>query len=511
LPQKAIRATPLDSILDPPNHTDELAIDIINFVDEVMDKMDHIESEEASFHAEEITHFLEDYEVHEEKRSLILPHNLKVQEEILSAVLPQKAIQNDDQETSSLIHTFKFTAIENFNDPNPQGKEETLNQKILIHHSPNFSPAIETPNLFSTNISDNQLIIDEEPTKPLTFREQTTTDLLSSNESLIEAPFTKPTLNMKDNTLAAETPNQFSPPLQFNTLRNASLIYFQEPNTDDLSEVLLCSNVFPDEALTKEIIHEIDNTIWTEIIPDQFLPPLQISALHNEQLIFQQPFQEFKTENNSLELYNDQSVILTDNLASPELFNFLMPISQPTIDVSPSSEVEKNISKEIPARSYTFDEMVDFSYTNNTVNIQVNLLDVEETQVMVDSPVKDVKKFPEVSPSRRKVIRYPIQELFISFKQWGHYSKSHPYEKINYTINYKRTKKGSFGQKNRDYFEDKYLDDDLSDEEISVKMEAKERAQCSKKFIAAEAEDPTKAPTWAAMEVVLNSLIDEKV
>jgi hypothetical protein len=41
LPQKAIRATPLDSILDPPNHIDELAIDIINFVDEVMDKIDN--------------------------------------------------------------------------------------------------------------------------------------------------------------------------------------------------------------------------------------------------------------------------------------------------------------------------------------------------------------------------------------------------------------------------------------------------------------------------------------
>jgi hypothetical protein len=58
LPQKAIRTSLLDSILDPPNPTDELAIDIINFVDEVMDKIDNGESKEEEiievFHNEEI-------------------------------------------------------------------------------------------------------------------------------------------------------------------------------------------------------------------------------------------------------------------------------------------------------------------------------------------------------------------------------------------------------------------------------------------------------------------------
>jgi hypothetical protein len=211
-----------------------------------------------------------------------------------------------------------------------------------------------------------------------------------------------------------------------------------------------------------------------------------------------------------LEIYNEQNIILTDNLASPYLFNFLTPISQQIIKVPLSSEEEIKTPKETPARSYTFDEMVDFSDTSTAVNIQVNPLAVVETQVMVDSPVKDVKKFLEVISSRRKIIRHPIQELFINFKQWVHYSTSHPYEKINFTINFKRTKKGIFGQKNRDYFEDKYLDDDLSDDEINVKMEAKERAHCSKKFIAAEAADPRKAPTWAAMVVILNCLIDGK-
>jgi hypothetical protein len=246
-----------------------------------------------------------------------------------------------------------------------------------------------------------------------------------------------------------------------------------------------------------------------EITSDQFSFPLQINVLQNEQLTSQQPLDNHKTKIDSLETYNDQ-IITLDNLASPGLFDFLSPISHQTIEPPLSSEIEVKIPKETPARSYTFDEIVDFPYTSNEVNVQANSLAVIETQVKVDSPVKDVKKFPQFIPSPRKVIRHSIHELFISFKQWVHYSKSHIYEKINFTVNYKRTKKGNFGQKNRDYFEDKYLDEDLSDDEIIDMMEVKERAHCSKKFIAAEAADPTIAPTWAAMVVILNCLIDGK-
>jgi hypothetical protein len=163
-----------------------------------------------------------------------------------------------------------------------------------------------------------------------------------------------------------------------------------------------------------------------ETTPDQFLFPLQISALHREQLILQQPLQEFENETNSLELYNDQSIILTDNLAAPELFNFLTPTFQPITEVPTLFEVEKHIIEKTPVKNYAFDEMVYFSYPGNAVNIQVNPLAVMETQIMFDLPIKDVKKFPEVNPNRRKVIQHPMQELLIDFKQWAHYSISHP-------------------------------------------------------------------------------------
>jgi hypothetical protein len=92
----------------------------------------------------------------------------------------------------------------------------------------------------------------------------------------------------------------------------------------------------------------------------------------------------------------------------------------------------------------------------------------------------------------------------------AHYSKSHPYEKINFIVNYRRTKKGSFGQKSRGYFENKYIEDDLSEDMWCTKIIGKEKTHCSKIFIAMEAADPKIAPTWAAMTVILNCLIDGK-
>jgi hypothetical protein len=112
-----------------------------------------------------------------------------------------------------------------------------------------------------------------------------------------------------------------------------------------------------DEVLTKETIPDERNITLVEIMPDQSLLPLQINALQNEQLIPQQPIDNLEIKIDSLETYNDQ-IITLDNLASPDLFSFLSPISQRIIEPPLPSEIEMKTPKETPIRSYTFDEMV---------------------------------------------------------------------------------------------------------------------------------------------------------
>jgi hypothetical protein len=409
-----------------------------------------------------IKSFSKHSEVHDDSRAMFLPQKAVQKEEVptyssqkvevLSAVLPQK-VETDRRPSNSIEKA----------DDNSQYSSTKLNDIQFTSERQN-NDSTNSPPPFLNNIIISQNSNEDE----FQITIQPTINSIIKDENEVENRNFLPSLDL--------TPPEFFEEPKPITPVDPLFI----PTTDPLY-----SNHFSAEALIRNHNYEDRRATIDEKLPDQFLPPLQSEALQIERSTSQQTFNDHEKDASSLETYSEQNISL-DNLASPDLFDFLSPISQQNFNTEvnmqtetlpeickPDVNVIQTSSQEIfepfaeVVNCFTFDDLADVPcYYNPLSPIEVQapneVIRLKEETIICNPTDKEhvtfvepevgakflrvKRKFPIISPNIRKIIRRRAQEWFTSFHQHAEYSISHPFEEIDYFVTFNRTKEGGFGK-----------------------------------------------------------------
>jgi hypothetical protein len=253
----------------------------------------------------------------------------KVQEEYRSEVLPQKVSQ-DETVTSELTQKVK---------QNQKKISSVLPQKVEISQRP--SNTIEKVN-FEVQKNDIKFNYD-------THTSNNDNNIIKQNNLMPPPTCYPPPLNI-------------TPQINFIHSSNEAIAAVEPQSYPTFPEEFVIDSLALEETSedtqTDESTLVKEDTNLDEKFYDQSPSPLQINTLQNEQSTFLQPLLEVKIEENPspefLELYSSNNISLENNEVSLELFNFILPIHQPSTQLGDKETFEND------AKCFTFDEMADF-------------------------------------------------------------------------------------------------------------------------------------------------------
>jgi hypothetical protein len=252
-----------------------------------------------------------------------LSEQFEVHDNLGAMFLPQKAEQKEE------VPTYSSQKVEMI--------PEVLPQKVEIDRRPSNSIEKADDNFqYSNTKSDDNQFINLKPNNDLTNSPPSFLNDIILNQNLNEDE-AQDTLQHTSNSFIKDE-NEAVNQNFLSSLDLTSPKFFEEPkpviSVDPLFNPAtdsLYSNNSSAEALIKYSEHEDEKATIDAKLPDQFLPPLQSKALRDEQSTPQQIFDDHNRDASSLETYSEQDISF-DNFASPELFDFLSPISHQDSD-----------------------------------------------------------------------------------------------------------------------------------------------------------------------------------